>query len=195
MSGIPLQRRTEYCFYVKISRDPLQDAFLYFSPVRDAHKYDISRLCVLSDVGRWWYAYEKLSWDETRETPDRFVVLFGAEEDVNIRIRRLFKKWRDLCLIPLKISPSPPISIQPCTECDGSGRTVSRDDPDMPFEDLCKVCKGMGKMETPIKKARFDFIDESALDIVKGTKTADEYDRFLTRLDEEKRQRVLKRKR
>ena len=59
----------------------------------------------------------------------------------------------------------------------------------MPYEEICKKCKGLGKCEESIKKPTYDFIDDDALERVKNNKTVEEYDKFLLRLESEKKQR------
>ncbi len=187
MSGIPIQRRTEYCFYIKATRDPLVQAYLYFKPVNDTIKYDINRLSILSDEGQWWFTYQK-PWEETYQQPSRSVVFFGTEELVQIGVRKLYRNWNNVCIVPLKITTKP-IRVVSCEICNGDGKQICRDDPSMPFEAICKNCKGVGKCEW---KPQFDFIDEDALLQVKKTKTKEGYETFIKLLEGEKEQRAQK---
>lgn len=194
MSGIPIHKRTEYCLYVLATANPMQDAFLRFTPARRAIKCDMQKtVAILEDEGRWWFAFQK-PWDhQTEPSPSKFLTLFGSERNVNIRIRSTFKNWKTVQVLPLIITPSP-FRLKACTICDGSGKYVFYYDPEFPVEEMCTECRGMGETEIDQReeakgKDRFPFIAAGALDHVEATKTIEEYDRFIVRLEEEQGQR------
>lgn len=192
MSGIPLQKRTEYCFYVKLDRDPLKDSFLYFTPFPNSIKYSISGVNILSDEGRWWAIYKK-PWVEGDDIPNRLIILFGSEIEVFVRSRKIFKRgWKEVCMTPLKISLRP-IKIYECEMCNGEGSMLMDYTDVCPIEENCPDCRGLGKVETrPSANPHFDFMDDSVIDRVKAEKSLEEYDKFLMRLESEKQQRLEK---
>ena len=200
MSGIPIQKRTEYCLYVLATADPMQDAFLRFTPTRGAIKCDMKKtVAILEDEGRWWFAFQK-PWDhQTAPFPSKFLTLFGSRKNVDIRIRSTFNNWKNVQVSPLIITPSQ-FQRKVCTICDGSGKYVIFYSPDFPIEQMCTECHGVGETEVDQREEsksrdRFPFIATGALDHVKATKTIEEYDRFILRLEDEQTQRREKEER
>lgn len=214
MSGIPIERRTEFCLYVLATSVPQERAILRFLPIAGAIKCDMKKkdtVVFLENEGNWWFAFEKPWNHETEPQPSQFKIFFGSERSATIRARFSFRRWRNVQIVPLDVVDKP-LLLEKCTTCAGTGKFTrnlpSLDPPpedaddeermlhemvyapmfELPVEESCNDCRGLGETELEIarKRDRFDFVDPGALGWVRENKTPEEYDRFERRLEKEK---------
>jgi hypothetical protein len=177
MHGIPLQKRTEYCFWVtglmrgndKANRH-CKDACLWFRPppflsvnMKDKGyeelKIKVGNIVYLNDStksAQWFYAY-KGPWTSGEVVPRRGD-LYHASDILHVKVKA-YKTFNagpgQVIIIPLQVGgrDGKEYKIMDCDACDGKSQVCVRDQfgkeeyEQFVYEKTCPKCHGLGKIE------------------------------------------------
>lgn len=176
MSGIPYQKRTEYCFWIsglKRGNDKFNsetmDAQLWFNPpppltvnLRDKGfeelKFQVKNIKFLTapmQPGSWYFAY-KGPWTSGEAHPYRSELIYSSDS-LHVKVKA-YKRFRagpgKVFIVPLKAgNADKEYKIMDCEECNGrtqisvTEQLGKEDYEKIVYEKECPKCYGLGKVE------------------------------------------------